>query len=607
LDRGADLLARLPLSGNLIGRVFRGAGPLRVAAGASAASLMEDLAGEQDELGIKAGYPVRALLAVPLAARGETLGVLSVANRSHARAFTASDDTMLQALADFAAIAIQNAQAYEATDQALSQRMEEITHLYDIARTVTSTLDQKEILGLITAKIGEMFHVEAGALLLLDEEAEELEFVASWMGDEAGLTEPLRGIRLKLRAEGAGRPQSTGQGIAGQVAFSQQPMIVNDAYNDSRFFSQVDRTTGFVTRSILCAPLLIGARCLGVIELLNKIDGPFDNEDMERLKNVSGSVAIALENARLYSTAQELYEGQSRLVATMARELRSPLTTIKGYSDMLLSGTRAEGRGYTAEGRGYSTEGRKADGAASLSTDLGMGLANPNLGSEGIRQIQANVTRLITLMEDLLDISRLETRETQLIFQPIPVKDVVAQITSSLEQRLKEKGLRLSVKIPSRLPPVQADRERLGQVLNSLLTNAYCYTLPKGRIQVEAKAEAKVEAGAALTAAGTAGRGPTSRRRWHGWALGSREPEVEEVVVISVSDTGIGIAQEEQPRVFERFFRGDHPIVRQYPGRGLSLSIAKSLVELHGGQIWVESEPGKGTVFSFTLPAVVGA
>lgn len=537
-------LAHLPLVENPIGKVFLNARSLRVVgqgSGDEAARLgLANSAQDQADLRINADYVVRALLAVPLVTKGQTMGVLAVANRTHGRPFAASDDTMLQALADFAAIAIQNAQAYQATDRALAQRMEEITHLYDITRTVTSTLNQEEILDLITARISEMFRVEAGALLLLDEEARELEFVASWMGEAAGLSEPLRGLRLKLGAQG-------GQGIAGEVAVSQRPTMVNDAYNDERFYSQVDRTTGFITRSILCAPLLVKDRCIGVIELLNKIDGPFVAEDMERLTNVTGSVAIALENASLYRTAQEMHEAKSYLVATMARELRSPLTAIKGYSDILLSGSQS-GREYLA------------GGDAALGT----------LGSESVRQIRANVSRMITLMEDLLDISRLEMGETQLVFEPISLKDVVAQITSSLEQRLKDKGLRLAVKVPSRLPPVQGDRERIAQVLNSLLTNAYCYTLPKGRIHIEAQL---------LDA-----------------------PRRRKEAVISVSDTGIGIEPEEQSRVFERFYRGDHPIVRQHSGRGLSLSIAKSLVELHGGRIWVESEPGKGATFSFTLP-----
>jgi len=107
-----------------------------------------------------------------------------------------------------------------------------------------------------------------------------------------------------------------------------------------------------------------------------------------------------------------------------------------------------------------------------------------------------------------------------------------------------------------------------------LLTNAYLYTLPKGRIAIEAQAQ-------------DSQRRPGSGREW---------------VIVSVSDSGIGISPEDQARIFERFFRADHPIVQHHPGRGLSLSIARSLVELHGGRMWVESEPGKGSTFRFTLP-----
>lgn len=529
LDQRGAQLHHLKIDDSLIGQVFQDSRPLRTSSGS-----------QQNGLHLKAGYLVRALLAVPLVARGQTIGVLSVANRSHGRAFTADDDTMLQALADFAAISIQNAQAYQATDQALGQRIDELTHLYDIARAVTSTLDEEKIFDLITAKVSEMFQVEAGALLLLDEEADELEFVTSWLGDR----EPLRGIRLKL-----------GQGLVGQAALSHEPVLVQDAYSDDRFYSQVDSATGFVTRSVLCAPLLVQDRCIGVIELLNKIDGTFDQEDVERLTNVARSVAMSLENARLYRKAQELHEAKSHFVATMAREIRTPLTAIKGYSDMLLTQT--------------------ADSTFDAGTQHGVDA----LTGESARQIQANVVRLITLMEDLQDISRLEMGETSLQLESVSLKEVTAQITSSLEQRLKDKSLRLSVKVSSRLPSVYADRERLGQVLNSLLTNAYWYTLPKGRITVEAQVDG-------------------GRRARHAH---------DQFVVVSVSDTGIGIPSEEASRVFERFFRSDHPTVRQHPGRGLSLSISKSLVELHGGRIWLESEPGKGSTFRFTVPVAQGS
>jgi signal transduction histidine kinase len=177
-------------------------------------------------------------------------------------------------------------------------------------------------------------------------------------------------------------------------------------------------------------------------------------------------------------------------------------------------------------------------------------------------------------MEDLLDVARLETGETQLQFEPVSLREVVSQLASSFEQRFKDKNLKLTVKVSARLPEVFGDRERISQVLSSLLMNAYLYTLPKGRVTIAAQRQ----------------RGCLRRR-----ADKNR-------ITISVSDTGIGIEQEEQPKVFQRFYRADHPLVQHHRGRGLSLSIARSLVELHRGKIWVESAPGKGSTFRFTLP-----
>jgi two-component system NtrC family sensor kinase len=513
-ERRANL-ARINLRESFVGQMLRGLRPVRMLSG-------------PDEAGVEmaSSYVARALLSVSLVVRGRPVGVLAVMNRSHGYAFTASNETMLQALADYAIIAIENAQLYQATDQALALRVEELTHLYDITRTLTSTLDREQVFDLVAARITEMFHVEAGALLLLDEQAEELEFVTNWVGDP----EPLRGIRLKL-----------GQGIAGQVALTHQPAVVNNAYSDDRFYKQVDQTTGFETRSILCVPLLLHDRCIGVIELLNKIEGPFTQDDLERLQNVASSVTIALENARLYREARELYEANSRFVATVAKELRSPLTAIKGYSDMLLSG---------------------ATGALEA------------MQAESVQKIEGNTKYLITLMEDMLDIARLETGETTLGLQAVSLKEIATQLASSFEQRFREKNMRLVIKVPPRLPAINADPKRISQVLNSLIMNAYLYTLPKGRISIEGK---------------------TENSRW-------LQRSMSEWVTVSVSDTGIGIAPEDLPRVFDRFFRSDHPLVQQHPGRGLSLSIARSLVELHGGRIWVESVAGQGSTFSFTLP-----
>lgn len=515
LEQTSGGLERLPIKGSFVGQMVHGLRPIR---------LVSD--GEQDDISLSDGYEAYALLSVPLAIQGRPTGVLAVMNRAHRRPFNANNEAMLQTLGDYAAIAIQNARSYQETDQALADRIKELTYLYDIAHTLTSTLEREQVFDLLAAKITDMFHVEAGAMLLLDEDTQELEFVTNWVGDP----EPLHGIRLKL-----------GQGIAGQVALTHQPEVVNDAQHDERFWSNVDASTGFQTRSILCIPLLIQDRCIGVVELLNKVDGPFTQDDLVRLNQVGSSITVALENARLYREARELHAAQSRFVTSVAQELRSPLTSIQGYSDMLLSGALGE-------------------------LDFSQ--------KDSVQKIQASTRYLITLMGDMLDIARLETGEATLQCQPTSLKQIVTPLVSSLEQRLREKGLRLSVKISSRVPDVYVDTKRINQVLNSLLTNAYLYTLPKGRITIEGKAE---------------------NSRW-------LQRRASDWVTVSVTDTGIGIAPEDQPRLFERFFRAQHPLVQEHSGRGLSLAIAKSLIELHGGEIWAESTPGQGSTFSFTLP-----
>ena len=514
-------LIRLTTQDGLVQRAFEGLRSVRLAA-----------ENGQDGIEIKSDCLARALLASPLLARGQAIGILCVANRLQSRPFTANDEAMFQALADYAVIAIENAQVYEATDEALSRRVQELAYLYDIARTLSSTLEQERVFDLVATKITEMFNVEAGSLLLVDEEAGELEFVTTWLGER----EPLRHIRLAL-----------GQGIAGQVALSHQPEVVNDAYSDNRFYTQVDRETGFLTRSILCVPLLLRDQCIGVIELLNKVDGTFTQDDVERLSSVAGPVAVALENARLYAEAQELYIAKSRFVATVARQLRTPLTAIKGYTDML----------YLSSSTG----------------DPGGGGDLRSTWTESLEKIRVNTNYLISLMEDLLDIAWLEAGETHLRRTAVSPREFITQVVSSFEHRFKDKNLRLSVKVSSRLPSVDIDQERISQVLSSLLMNAYLYTLPKGRVTVAASADRA-----------------RARSSGAGW------------LAISVSDTGIGLSPEDLSCVFDRFFRADHPLVQYHSGRGLSLSIARSLVELHGGRIWVESEPGVGSTFTFTLP-----
>lgn len=173
--------------------------------------------------------------------------------------------------------------------------------------------------------------------------------------------------------------------------------------------------------------------------------------------------------------------------------------------------------------------------------------------------------RLAQLTDDLLELSQIEADRMELEIRPVPVAKLIESCVETTRPRAAEKQLTLSIDCPPGLPEISGDRRRLAEVLQNLLDNAVQYTGPGGRITVSARPE------------------------------GGN-------VVITVSDTGIGIPQADQARIFERFYRVDAARSREVGGTGLGLSIAKHLVEAHSGRIWVESEVGAGSRFSFSVP-----
>ena len=228
---------------------------------------------------------------------------------------------------------------------------------------------------------------------------------------------------------------------------------------------------------------------------------------------------------------------KSEFVATVSHELRTPMTAIKGYVDILLMG------------------------AAGPLTDQQRRFLNT---------VKSNTDRLNLLVSDLLDISRIEAGHIALVKEEIDLAALIEEVIAEAKRRANEENrpMEFKTEIAPDLPPVIADRERIRQVIENLVENAYRYTPEGGKVTVTAHL-----------------------------AEGNK-------IQVDVSDTGIGIPPEEQERVFERFYRGENPLVMASAGTGLGLAIVKTLVEMHGGEIWVESEgiPGKGSTFSFTLP-----
>ncbi len=228
----------------------------------------------------------------------------------------------------------------------------------------------------------------------------------------------------------------------------------------------------------------------------------------------------------------EADRAKSEFISTVSHELRTPMTSIKGYADLLMLGM-----------------------AGSLSEQQ----------KHFISIIRNNAERMVALVNDLLDISRIESGRIQLELRAVVIHEVIYQVISTLQGRAQNKGLTLEVQIPENLPAVWGDANRVAQILTNLISNAIQYTPPGGKVTISAHPN-------------------------------------RDMMEISVADTGIGISRENQQKIFDRFFRADDPLVQETPGTGLGLPITASLVQMHGGQIWVESELGEGSIFTFTLP-----
>jgi two-component system sensor histidine kinase BarA len=265
-------------------------------------------------------------------------------------------------------------------------------------------------------------------------------------------------------------------------------------------------------------------------------------ENYRELSDKNQRLAAAVERM------QEVDRLKSNFLATVSHELRTPLTSVIGYSEMLLEGLA--------------------------------GHLNPEQ-REYVQIIMEKGDHLLTLITGLLDVSRMDSTAPRLSREPLALADLTASILSAMAPLARRKRVELKVETSPGAPRVLGDREKLRQVLFNLLSNAIKFTPEGGRVVVAIET------------------GPLARDDEE---LGARGPDVG--VRLRVTDSGIGIAPEQQVRIFEPFFQVDSSSTREYGGTGLGLTLVKSYVEAHGGHVWVESELGRGSAFVVTLPAV---
>ncbi|MCA9963384.1 MAG: HAMP domain-containing histidine kinase [Anaerolineales bacterium] len=269
-------------------------------------------------------------------------------------------------------------------------------------------------------------------------------------------------------------------------------------------------------------------------------------------------VEQALRQAK--ERADAANQAKSEFVSLVSHELKAPMTSIKGYAALLHGGMAGE--------------------------------INPQQ-QESLRTIDRNVARMDRLVSDLADISRIEAGKLLLERSKVLLPEVIAEVVQSADANLQEKAQQLRIDLPADLPPIYSDRTRLLQILTNLVSNAHKYTPPGGELTIQA---------CRIPYSNGVGGYTNGHANGHANGRSNGSGSVQDMVQVTVQDTGIGIAEAEHAQIFQKFFRSEDHQARAVPGTGLGLSITKNLVEMHGGNIWFESEYQRGTAFHFTMP-----
>jgi signal transduction histidine kinase len=407
----------------------------------------------------------------------------------------------------------------ETRTRELAQSVEELRALGEVSQAVNSTLDLQTVLDTIVAKAVQLSSTDAGTIFVFNEGTDEFEARANYgMGEQ--VIEALQRHHVELSAS------------LKHVTKLRQPVQDADLRHPSVLpqsgsLQQLVLETGYLARIFI--PLLGADRIVGALVVRRKAAGEVPKSTIDLLQTFAAQSVLAIQNARLFHEiqikSQELEvasQHKSQFLANMSHELRTPLNAILGYTELVLD---------------------------SIYGDV------PERARSVLERVQSNGKHLLGLINDVLDLSKIEAGQLKLSLEDYSIRDVVHSVFSVVEPLAEEKHLALKVELPNDLPVAHGDERRLTQVLLNLVGNAIKFT--------------------------DTGNGHYT---------------------LSVQDTGPGISPSDQGKIFEEFQQADASMTKTKGGTGLGLSIAKRIINLHGGRIWVSSELGSGSTFFINVP-----
>ena len=417
----------------------------------------------------------------------------------------------------------------------------------DIARAA-GRIELDRLLEIVLEKILEATRFDRGFILLLDERGRPTERKRRVRAGEADSFQP--------------EEAQFSASVVKRVAETGEPLAVTDIDADVGLRAQRS-VIALGLRSVLCAPMRRHGRVIGIVYVDSRKLADVDDERQSRvglalLEALAAQAAIAVENARLIAEEQR----KTELMAVLAHEIRNPLSSILGFSEL------------------------NEEERASLPPDI----------IDMIERIHRDGERLRRLVDNVLEMARVEAGKVEWSMAPVDLGKVARDLAASFAPQAEKREVRLVTEIAPVMAPALGSSDRIYQVLTNLLANALKFTPAGGTITLRVREEALAvvdEAGGPGAVAGD------DLAAWVPLAPGAGDARM--VLRVDVADTGPGIPAERRDRLFEKFAQGESG-KRKALGLGLGLFISREIIRRHGGTIWVESELGQGSTFSFRLP-----